>query len=154
MGAVFQIYLLTNLFIWRIINIGYIIYQYLRRGIIVDEFEILFYEKEDGTEPAKDFLLSLDKKMRTKMLRTIEMLQYNGYELREPYSKSVSEGIMELRAKVGSDISRVMYFFVVGRKAILTNGFIKKTQKTPKEEIERAKRYRADYLSREENNND
>ena len=128
--------------------------QYLRRGIIVDEFEILFYEKEDGTEPAKDFLLSLDKKMRTKMLCTIEMLQYNGYELREPYSKSVSEGIMELRAKVGSDISRVMYFFVVGRKAILTNGFIKKTQKTPKEEIERAKRYRADYLSREENNND
>ena len=126
----------------------------MRRGIIVDEFEILFYEKEDGTEPAKDFLLSLDKKMRTKMLRTIEMLQYNGYELREPYSKSVSEGIMELRAKVGSDISRVMYFFVVGRKAILTNGFIKKTQKTPKEEIERAKRYRADYLSREENNND
>ncbi|MEI3017593.1 MAG: type II toxin-antitoxin system RelE/ParE family toxin [Oscillospiraceae bacterium] len=120
----------------------------------MDEFEILFYEKEDGTEPAKDFLLSLDKKMRTKMLCTIEMLQYNGYELREPYSKSVSEGIMELRAKVGSDISRVMYFFVVGRKAILTNGFIKKTQKTPKEEIERAKRYRADYLSREENNND
>ena len=63
----------------------------------MDEFEILFYEKEDGTEPAKDFLLSLDKKMRTKMLCTIEMLQYNGYELREPYSKSVSEGIMELR---------------------------------------------------------
>jgi len=154
LGAVFLIFLLTNSFIWRIINIGYIIYQYLQRGIIVDEFEILFYEKEDGTEPAKDFLLSLDKKMRTKMLRTIEMLQYNGYELREPYSKSVSEGIMELRAKVGSDISRVMYFFVVGRKAILTNGFIKKTQKTPKEEIERAKRYRADYLSREENNND
>lgn len=149
-----MIFLLTKSFIWRIINIGYIIYQYLRRGIIVDEFEILFYEKEDGTEPAKDFLLSLDKKMRTKMLRTIEMLQYNGYELREPYSKSVSEGIMELRAKVGSDISRVMYFFVVGRKAILTNGFIKKTQKTPKEEIERAKRYRADYLSREENKND
>ena len=54
----------------------------------MDEFEILFYEKEDGTEPAKDFLLSLDKKMRTKMLRTIEMLQYNGYELREPYSKA------------------------------------------------------------------
>lgn len=58
---------------------------------------------------------------------------------------------MELRAKVGSDISRVMYFFVIGKKAVLTNGFIKKTQKTPKEEIERAKRYRADFLSRKEN---
>ena len=111
-------------------------------------------DRDDGTEPAKEFILSLDKKMRAKMLRTIEMLQNNGYELREPYSKSVNEGILELRAKVGSDISRVMYFFVVGKKAILTNGFIKKTQKTPKEEIERAKIYRADYLSRKENNND
>ena len=79
------------------------------------------------------------------------MPQNNGYELIEPYSKSVSEGILELRAKVGSDISRVMYFFVIGKKAVLTNGFIKKTQKTPKEEIERAKRYRADFLSRKEN---
>ena len=117
----------------------------------MQEFEIIFYEKEDGTEPAKEFILSLDKKMRTKMLRIIEMLQNNGYELREPYSKSVSEGILELRAKVGSDISRVMYFFVIGKKAVLTNGFIKKTHKTPTEEIERAKRYRADFLSRKEN---
>ncbi len=85
------------------------------------------------------------------MLRTIEMLQNNGYELREPYSKPISEGILELRAKIGSDISRVLYFFVIGRKAVLTNGFIKKTQKTPREEIERAKRYRADYLRRKEN---
>lgn len=117
----------------------------------MDKFEIIFYEKEDGTEPAKEFIKSLDKKMQAKMLRTIEMLQNNGYELREPYSKSVSEGILELRAKVGSDISRVMYFFVIGKTAVLTNGFIKKTQKTPKEELERAKRYRADFLSRKEN---
>ena len=46
----------------------------------------------------------------------------------------------ELRAKVGSDISRVLYFFVVGRTVVLTNGFIKKTQKTPSAEIEKAKR--------------
>ena len=61
---------------------------------------------------------------------------------------------MELRAKVGSDISRVLYFFVVGHKVVLTNGFIKKTQKTPRSGIERAKKYRADYLSRKENGND
>lgn len=120
----------------------------------MQEFEIIFYDKADGTEPAKDFILSLDVKMRAKMLRTIEMLRLNGYHLREPYSKSLDDGILELRAKVGSDISRVLYFFVVGQKVILTNGFIKKTQKTPKEEIERAKRYKADYLNRKENDND
>lgn len=120
----------------------------------MEELEVVFYEKTDGTEPAKDFVLSLDKKMQAKMYKTIKMLEDNGYALREPYSKSLNDGIFELRAKVGSDISRVMYFFVVGNRAVLTNGFIKKTQKTPTKEIERAKRYRKDFLEREEKSHD
>lgn len=92
--------------------------------------------------------IHLGKKMRAKMLMIIGVLQDNGYELREPYSKHLSEGIFELRAQVGSDISRVLYFFYVDQHIVLTNGFIKKTQKTPPQEIEKAKRYRADYLSR------
>lgn len=114
-------------------------------------FEIIFYDKPDGTEPAKEFLLSLDKKMRAKLLFTIDLLADNGPELREPYSKPLGNGIFEVRAKVGSDISRVLYFFVIGRRVILTNGFIKKTQKTPTVEIERAKNYRDEFLSRKEN---
>ena len=93
------------------------------------KFEVEFYEKENGEQPAKDFLLSLDVKMRAKMVNTITILSDNGYELREPYSKHLSEGIFELRAKVGSDITRVLYFFYVDKHIILTNGFIKKTQK-------------------------
>lgn len=120
-------------------------------GLNVQEYEVIFYDKADGTEPAKDFILSLDKKMRAKMLRTISLLADNGPDLREPCSKPLGDGIFELRAKVSSDISRVLYFFIVGRRVILTNGFIKKTQKTPPAELERAKRYRADYLGREEN---
>lgn len=116
----------------------------------MQNYEIIFYDKEDGTEPAKEFLLSLDPKMRAKMFRTIDLLAANGVELREPYSKSLEDGIFELRAKVGSDISRVLYFFIVGKKVILTNGFIKKTMKTPPGEKERAKRYRAEYLGRKE----
>lgn len=113
-------------------------------------FEVDFYEKENGEQPAKEFMLSLDKKLRAKLADTIMILQDNGYELREPYSKHISEGIFELRAKQGSDITRVMYFFYIDRHIILTNGFIKKTQKTPQSEIEKAKRYRSDYLKRKE----
>ena len=113
------------------------------------EFEIVFYDKPDGTEPAKEFLLSLDTKLRAKTVMLIELLAENGSALREPYSKHLTDGIFELRAKVGSDISRVFYFFVVGKKIVITNGFIKKTQKTPKSEIELAKKYRNDYLDRE-----
>ncbi len=113
------------------------------------EFEIVFYNKPDGSEPAKEFLLSLDKKLRAKTVMLIELLAENGSALREPYSKHLVDGIFELRAKVSTDISRVFYFFVFGKKIVLTNGFIKKTQKTPKNEIELAKKYRNDYLDRE-----
>ena len=109
-------------------------------------FQIEFYETEKGIQPAKEFLLSLDTKMRAKMVNTISILQDNGYELREPYSKYLSEGIFELRSRVGSDITRVLYFFYVDSRIVLTNGFIKKTNKTPIKEIEKAKKYRADYL--------
>ena len=81
--------------------------------------------------PAKEFLDGLDN----KMIRTVELLRDYRYELREPYSKHLNDGIFELRAKVSTDITRVLYFFVSGRKAILTHGFVKKTQKTPQSEI-------------------
>ena len=112
------------------------------------EFEVEFYETTDGDKPAKDFLISLDNKMRAKTASMISLLQENGYNLREPYSKHLSEGIFELRAKVGSDITRVMYFFYIDRRVILTNGFVKKTKKTPLKELEKAKKYRQDYLRR------
>ena len=117
----------------------------------MQEFEIIFYKMENGKKPVDDFLNELNDKMRAKMLLSIRIVREKGYQTRLPYSEELEDGIFELRAKVGSDISRVLYFFVVGHKIILTNGFIKKTQKTPRSEIERAKRYRADYLSREEN---
>ena len=87
--------------------------------------------------------------MRTKMSIALLILQENGTDLREPYSKHLQDGIFELRAKVGSDITRVLYFFYVGRRIIITNGFIKKTQKTPKSVIDKAIAYRKEYLERE-----
>lgn len=113
-------------------------------------FEVVFYDKGDGTEPVKDFILSLDDKMRAKILFDIALLREYGPQLREPYSKSIGDGIFEIRAKQASNITRVLYFFFTGQEIILTNGFIKKTQKTPVKEIETAKKYRADFILRKE----
>ena len=118
---------------------------------MLPEYEVLFFEKDNGEVPAKEFLDSLDTKMRAKMTRSISALQEHGPKLREPYSKSLDDGIFELRAKVGSNITRTLYFFLAGKRVILTHGFIKKTQKTPLSEIERAKLYREEYMSRKEN---
>ena len=114
----------------------------------IEKFEIIFYDLPNGTEPVKEFLLSLDIKMRAKMLRTIALLGDNGYAMREPYSKPIDDGIFELRAQVDGNISRVLYFFIDHGRIILTNGFIKKTGKTPSKEIELARKYRREYLSR------
>ena len=110
--------------------------------------EVKFYETENGTKPAQEFLDTLEPKMLAKMLRTIDLLEANGIALRGPYSEPLGDGIFELRAQQGSDITRVLYFFQIGDKAYLTNGFVKKTQKTPPSEKELALKYRADHLRR------
>lgn len=113
--------------------------------------EIEFYVTEDGKCPLEDYLDSLEPKLLAKTLRTIDLLENNGASLRGPYSEPLGDGIFELRTKQGSDITRVLYFFFIGNKAVLTNGFIKKTQKTPKPELELAKKYKDDYERRHQN---
>lgn len=109
-------------------------------------FKAIFFKKKDGSCPVEDFLMSIDEKMRIKLAKEILLLEHYGNEVREPYSKYLRDGIYELRAQQGNNISRVLYFFYVGGKIILTHGFIKKTQKTPPREIEIAKIYREMYL--------
>lgn len=110
--------------------------------------KVTFYKKPDGTKPVLDFLKDLDDNMRGKFTYVMTLLQEKGTSLRMPYSRPVDSGIFELRMKFGSDITRVLYFFVDGNEAILTNGFVKKSEKTPQSEITLAKKYRDDYLSR------
>ncbi|MCL1903477.1 MAG: type II toxin-antitoxin system RelE/ParE family toxin [Oscillospiraceae bacterium] len=117
-------------------------------------FEVEYYDKPDGTYPAEEFILAQDVKMRAKLFKLLELLELKGNELREPYSKFLDDGIFEIRAIQGTNITRVLYFFVVGRKIILTHGFVKKTQKTPQSEIETAKKYRSEFINRKEQNKD
>ena len=128
-------------------NMGYMPYILSERSFMRD-FTVLPYEKENGEAPVEDFLNSLDVKMRAKMFGMIGILQEKGNDLREPYSKPLGDGIFELRCQFGNNITRVLYFFYYERRIILTNGFIKKTQKTPPEEIKLAKQRRADYIRR------
>lgn len=115
---------------------------------------ILFYQEENGSEPARDFISGLDAKMRAKVLRTLELLERNGSELRAPYSKHLKDGIFELHCQTGTNSSRILYFFFYNSSVILTNGFIKKTNKVPKGELERAFQYRERFLRQREQEDD
>lgn len=112
------------------------------------KFEIEYYDLPDGTYPAFEFIISQPAKMQAKLTWTVALLEEYGNALRMPYSEHLGDGIFQLRAIQGDDIARVFFFFVSGKKVILTHGFVKDTPKTPPSEIDRAKRYRAEYLSR------
>lgn len=86
--------------------------------------------------------------MRAKVFRAMALLEEFGTDLRMPHSEHLTDGIFELRVKQGSNIERILYFFYIGNKAILTNGFTKKQQKTPQKEIELARIRKADYERR------
>ena len=118
---------------------------------MIEQYEIEFYEKSNGEAPAEDFIQELDEKMQAKIFRILDMLEVNGPQVRMPHSEYLIDGIFEIRAKQGSDITRILYFFAIGKRIILTNGFTKKSQKTPKREIDVAKKYRTDYERRYNN---
>lgn len=106
------------------------------------------YIKKDGTEPVEEFLDSLNHKDEIKMLRCIELLEDLGINLPGPHKESLGDGLLELRAKFSTNITRIIYFHYENGRFILLHGFTKKDQKTPASEIERAKRYREDFLQR------
>lgn len=80
------------------------------------------------------------------MLASIQVLKINKNNTPTKYSKYLDDGIYELRASVATNEARELYFFVTNsNEVIVTNGFTKKTQKTPAGAIEKAKSLRDEY---------
>jgi phage-related protein len=111
-------------------------------------FDLEYYTLPNGKKPIEVFLNGLDTKMQAKAFGSLYILSEYGNTLREPYSKAIGDGIFELRIKFASDINRIFYFFCIENTIVLTNGFVKKTQKTPRWEIALARKYKADYERR------
>lgn len=121
-------------------------------------YEIKFYITESGRNPVKEFMLSLQKKQYAKIVQDMTLLQEMGAALHYPYVDSIKgdkyAGLMELRTKQASNIFRTFYFVVVKdeetktEKAVLLHAIQKKTDKTPKKELETALARMKEYKSR------
>jgi phage-related protein len=115
---------------------------------MLTEWEVEYYVTAAGKAPAKNFIEKLPVKLKAKVFRDIGLLEEFGTEIKMPHSKPLKEGLHELRVQLGNDRSRVLYFFFRDQKIILTNGFIKKSQKVPTAEIEKALKFKADHERR------
>jgi phage-related protein len=110
---------------------------------------IIFYRLPNGQSPVEMFLDSLTGKQAQKVLWVLQLVE-ELESVPRPYFKKLvdSEGIWEVRIQFGNDIFRLLGFFHGGNLLILTNGFAKKTQKTPSQEIALAIRRKNEYLAR------
>ncbi len=109
-----------------------------------------FYRGVEGNVPVEDFLVSLSEKDRARIAWTINLLEEYGLQLGPPYVKHLGGKLWELRIRAGRKTYRIIYFAYVGQRFIILHGFLKKTQKTPRRELEVAERRMADLLFREE----
>ncbi|MBI5073570.1 MAG: type II toxin-antitoxin system RelE/ParE family toxin [Nitrospirae bacterium] len=110
---------------------------------------ITFYRTVDGKCPVQEFLDSLSSKTAQKVAWVLSLVEDLNVVPSTYFKKLVStEEIWECRIQLGSNAYRIFCFFDGNSVVVLTHGLIKKTQKTPQREIERAETYRKDYLRR------
>lgn len=109
-------------------------------------WEIEYYKTPSGQEVIKDFIDTLQEAAQAKLGRQLDLLEQYGYELGMPHAKALGDGLMELRVrgKRGSQEVRVFYVFVLRNRIYLLHAFIKKTQTTPKKELEIARKRKAE----------
>lgn len=114
--------------------------------------EIVFYETDEGKKPVENFLDSLTAKQAQKVIWVLKIIEELPTISAIPttYLKKLTntDDIWEVRIQLGNDIFRLLGFFDTDDLVILTNGFTKKTQKTPKSEINIAENYKHRYLQR------
>ncbi len=110
--------------------------------------ESCFYLTESGKSPVEDFIKSLDPRTRRKFYFVKDLLENYGHRLPHPHAKYIGNEIFELRFRGQEGHTRVLYFFFSENMAIFTNGFIKKSNKTPVNEKQTAVERRKDYLER------
>lgn len=118
-------------------------------------YDIEIYETSNGKSEVKEYIFELQKKNNKeskikfkKIIAYIRMLKEEGLSLGEPYIKHIEGKIWELRPLR----DRILFASHIDNKFILLSIFMKKTQKTPKKEIEKAKRYYSEYQKRSELN--
>lgn len=114
--------------------------------------KIYFYQTISSKKPINAFFALLpDVKTETKILTMIQRLETVGHiMLKPPEAKKLTDNIWELRILYNKNAYRLLFFTQPNEIFVITHGFIKKTDKTPQNEIEKAENYRKDYLNQKE----
>jgi phage-related protein len=98
---------------------------------------VAFFRTETGREPVREWLKSLPREHRRIIGEAIKTVQF-GWPLGMPLVRKLDKSLWEVRVHLPSGIARIL-FTASERRMVLLHGFIKKSQKTPREDLELAK---------------
>jgi phage-related protein len=101
-------------------------------------WEIETYKSSSGQEIVQDYILSLQSPTKAKLARLLDLLEQYGPDLTMPHTKPMGAGLYELRVR-GKQEVRVFYIFAKSSTIYLLHAFQKKTQETPKKELDLAR---------------
>ena len=117
----------------------------LGRGSRRPILEVVFFRTETGSEPVRDWLRGLARVDRKAVGEDIKTAQF-GWPMGMPLIRKLASGLWEVRSRISSGITRVM-FTVDGQTMVLLHGFQKKSQRTPPADLMTAKRRLAQLRS-------
>jgi phage-related protein len=100
--------------------------------------DVVFYRTEVGNEPVREWLKKLARDDRKAIGEDIKTAQY-GWPLGMPLIRKLEDGLWEVRSHISTGIARV-FFTVKDSLMILLHGFVKKSHKTPQNELDTARR--------------
>lgn len=114
------------------------------------EYKISFYEDaKTGHKPVLEYMSNLSAKEEAKVLKYINYLKVNRGVLGEPYSRHIKGKIRELRVDFSNNRHRIFYFTFIDRNIFFLHAFLKKTQKTPLQEIQKAENNYYNFINYE-----
>jgi len=111
-------------------------------------FSLEFYKTSTGAEPALDYIRAQSKRHRAKIGRALQYLEDTGHMARRPQVEYLGDQIYELRVPIEQHQHRLLYFFHGRSLIVITSGLLKNVGKVPQSEIDRARKYRADWIER------
>lgn len=110
--------------------------------------EIIFYESDFGDKPVEEFLAKLEPAARAKVVRTLELLRAQLIVPAKFWKKLTGSILWEVRVEYAGNIYRILATTAKRNRVILLHGFQKKSQKTPRQDMEIAQQRQKRYFQR------
>ena len=93
-------------------------------------------------------ILAMPPKIQARMIKLLELIQKHGANLGAPHTEPMGDGLFEIRAKALEGIGRSLYCYMKGHHIIVLHAFVKKSKKTPKPDLDLAKKRKAEVERR------